>query len=60
MIGAFAVIKRAKLTGCRRRPWLAGLLARRWTKVAAVALANKIAPTVWAMMAHGTCYHDSH
>ena len=60
MIGAFSVIKRAKLTGCRRRPWLAGLLAQRATKVAAIALANKIARTVWAMMAHGTCYQEPH
>lgn len=60
MIGAFSVIKRAKLTGCRRRPWLAALLVRRATKVAAIALANKIARTVWAMMAHGTCYQEPH
>ena len=58
MIGAFSVIKRARLTGCRRRPWLAGLLARRATKVAAIALANKIARTAWAMMAHGTRYQE--
>jgi len=58
MVGALSVIKRAKLTDCRRRPWLAGLLARRATKVAAIALANKIARTVWAMMAHGTCYQE--
>ena len=60
MIGAFSVIKQAKQTGCRRRPWLAGLLARRSTKVAAIALANKIARTVWAMMAHGTYYQEPH
>ena len=58
MIGAFSVIKQAKQTGCRRRPWLAGLLARRATKVAAIALANKIARTAWAMMAHGTFYKE--
>ncbi len=58
LIGAFSVIKRAKLTGCQRRPWLAGLLARRSTKVAAIALANKIARTAWAMMAHGTYYQE--
>jgi transposase len=60
MIGAFSVIKQAKQTGCRRRPWLAGLLARRSTKVAGIALANKIARTVWAMMAHGTYYQEPH
>ncbi len=35
------------------RPWLVELLARRKTKVAAVALANKNARVIWAMMASG-------
>jgi transposase len=58
VVGALSVIKRAKQTGCRRRPWLAALLERRPTKLAAIALANKIARTAWAMMAHGTCYQE--
>ena len=33
-------------------PWLAGLLHRRNPNVAAVALANKNARTVWALLAH--------
>jgi transposase len=33
-------------------PWLAGLLARRHPNVAAVALANKNARTVWSLLAH--------
>jgi len=33
-------------------PWLAGLLQRRNPNVAAVALANKNARTVWALLAH--------
>jgi hypothetical protein len=33
--------------------WLTALLARRPTKVAAIALANKIARMAWAMMARG-------
>jgi hypothetical protein len=41
--GAFAVIRYAKLHGTEHRPWLTALLARRPTKVAAIALANKIA-----------------
>jgi transposase len=41
--GALAVIRYAKLHGAEHRPWLAALLARRPTKVAAIALANKIA-----------------
>jgi transposase len=33
--------------------WLAGLLMRRPTNVAAVAIANKTARTAWAILAHG-------
>ena len=39
-----------------RSPWLAGLLARRPVNVAAVALANKLARIVWAVMARGETY----
>jgi transposase len=41
--GALAVIRYAKIHGTAHRPWLTALLARRPTKVAAIALANKIA-----------------
>jgi transposase len=58
VVGALSVIKRAKQTDCKRRPWLAALLERRPTKLAAIALANKIARIAWAMMAHGTCYQE--
>jgi transposase len=40
-IGALAVIRYAKIHGTQHRPWLAALLARRPTKVAAIALAIK-------------------
>jgi transposase len=49
--GALAVIRYAKIHGTKHRPWLAALLARRPTKVAAIALANKLARMAWAMMA---------
>jgi transposase len=49
--GALAVIRYAKIHGTRHRPWLTALLARRPTKVAAIALANKLARMAWAMMA---------
>jgi hypothetical protein len=39
-------------------PWLAALLARKPTKVAAIALANKIARKAWAMMANGERYKE--
>jgi transposase len=57
-VGALAVIRYAKIHGSRHRPWLASLLARRPTKVAAIALANKIARTAWAMMAKGERYRE--
>jgi len=56
--GALAVIRYAKIRGTGHRPWLAGLLARRPTKVAAIALANKLARMAWAMMARGQCYQE--
>ena len=56
--GALAVIRYAKIHGAGHRPWLTALLTRRSTKVAAVALANKIARMAWAMMAKGERYRE--
>lgn len=56
VIGALSVIRRAKILGYTRHPWLVKLMERRSPKIAAVALANKIARTVWAMMTRNEHY----
>ena len=56
--GALAVIRYAKIHGTDHRPWLTRLLARRPTKVAAIALANKLARMAWAMMARNERYNE--
>lgn len=50
--GARAVIEHAK----DKPKWLDELLARRPLNVAVVALANKMARTAWAIVAHGRAY----
>lgn len=57
VVGALAVIRYAERHGARR-PWLLQLMARRPTKVAAVALANKMARMVWAIMTSGEAYRE--
>ncbi|HEY5255415.1 MAG TPA: IS110 family transposase, partial [Acidobacteriaceae bacterium] len=52
--GARAVLLRVKLRQSRgEHSWLMGLLDRRHYNIAAVALANKNARILWALMAHG-------
>ena len=57
-VGALAVIKYAKQHGTTHRPWLTKLLERRPTRVAAVALAHKLARMAWAMMVSGEAYRE--
>ena len=56
--GAMSLIRRAKPAGHTRHAWLVKILERRPTKVAAIALANKMARMIWAMMARGTHYQE--
>ncbi len=56
--GALAVIRYAKIHGTDHSPWLTRLLARHPTKVAAIALANKLARMAWAMMARNERYKE--
>jgi transposase len=54
--GATAVIQQAKRDRGRPSPWLVALLARKPPKLAAVALANKIARIAWKLMVTGESY----
>ena len=56
VVGAMAVIRFAKPGSKSATAWLLQLLERRLRKVAAIALANKMARIIWAMMARGEAY----
>jgi transposase len=56
VVGVMAIIQRAKPDNKKVSPWLLNLLSRRPKKVVAVALANKMARTAWAMMMSGESY----
>jgi transposase len=56
VVGAMAVIRFAKPGSKSASAWLLQLLERKPRKLCAVALANKMARIIWAMMARGEAY----
>jgi transposase len=54
--GSVAVLRHTRNRTTKDAAWVRGLLERKPAKVAAVALANKTARIVWAVMARGECY----
>jgi transposase len=58
VLGATSVIRHAKPGRPGVSPWLLKLLERKPRKLAAVALANKMARIVWAMLARGEEYRQ--
>jgi transposase len=61
--GARAVLsahRRKSAKSTQHHDWLSGLLARRPFNVAVVALANKIARTIWALAAYERSYDPHH
>jgi transposase len=55
IVGATSIVKQAR-RGLALPKWIITLLARRPYKVVAVALANKIARTIWALLVKGGIY----
>lgn len=58
VVGATSVIRQAQRSG-KASPWLADLLKRKPPKLAAVALANKMARVAWKLMVTGQSYAKS-
>ena len=55
IVGATSIIKQGK-RGLKLPEWVAGLVARKPFKVVAVALANKNARIIWALLTRGGVY----
>jgi transposase len=60
IVGMTSLMRRAKCNPETIDPRLADLLARKPTRVATVAMANKTARTIWAIMARGETYRIGH
>jgi transposase len=54
--GAVAVLRHARSRPTRDGAWVRAMMERKPTKVAAVALANKTARILWAVMTRGDGY----
>jgi transposase len=59
IVGMTALVRRARQNP-EGNPRLADLLARKPTRVATVAMANKTARVIWAIMARGETYRTGH
>lgn len=60
VVGATSLIRRARHKPEAADPHLLALLARKPSRVASVAMANKMARVVWALMARGETYQARH
>ena len=60
VVGATAVIRHSKQKDTPLANWLRGLLDKKPVRLVSVALANKTARVVWALMARDQPYHPYH
>ena len=58
IIGAMSVVHGAIRRGAPEGSWLARMLAKKPKMLVAIALANKMARGIWAMMTKGESYRD--
>ena len=58
IIGASAVVCWAARKGAPAGSWLSRMMARKPRMLVVVALANKMARTIWAVVAHGMDYRE--
>jgi transposase len=59
IIGAMTVVRWAVRKGAAKGSWLARMLAEKPRLVVAIALADKMARSVWAMLSKGEEYRGS-
>jgi transposase len=59
VVGATSVIRRARTGSSASATWVNALLARRPARVVTVAMANKTARIVWAILARGGVYRPA-
>jgi len=60
VIGATAVIRHSRKKDTPMTAWVRDMLEKKPARLVSVALANKTARIVWALMAHGRSYHPYH
>jgi transposase len=60
IVGMTSLVRRAKYNAQTIDPRLANLLARKPVRVATVAIANKTARIIWAIMVRGEIYRGGH
>jgi len=56
VVGATSVVRRARNRDIAAANWIRSLLARKPARLVTVAMANKTARIVWAIMARGDTY----
>jgi transposase len=56
IVGAMTIVRWARRKGAQEGSWLHRMLARKPRKLVAIALANKMARAIWAMLTRGEDY----